>query len=309
VQHAPLFGFCAPARRCGKTTGLKLGAYLVKDPFYTKLVTKSALEIITDGSKTPLLDELDQFIKNNPDLVGLINGGVEDAAGNAHTGKQGQVVIRKTYGAKLYAMIGRPPETVFDRSIIISMKRKGVNELKDRVASKKKSCLHLRREVMQWCEANSDAFEAMLVAPLDVNNDRARDNYEPLLRIAACISDTIEKEARAASLANVLLQQATDDSGEQLIGDIKRIFDDIPDLKVISSADLVAKLRSSEGGVWSASNGNKAIGPTRMAQMLELFEVSPKRKWIAGKQVRGYSRESFEDAFARYCVEDEVSKE
>jgi hypothetical protein len=309
VQYAPLLGFCAPAKRCGKTTGLFLVAGLVKDPFYIKNVTKSALEITTNESKTPLLDELDQFIKNHPDLVGLINGGVEDAAGSAHTGKQGQVVFRKTYGAKLYAMIGRPPETVFDRSIIISMKRKSPKEIKDKFESKKKTCLHLRREVKQWCEANSDAFEAMLVAPLDVSNDRARDNYEPLLRIAACISDTIEKEARAASAANVLLQQATDDSGEQLIGDIKRIFDDAPDLKAISSADLAAKLRSSEGGVWSASNGNKAISPTRMAQMLELFEVSPKRNWIAGKQVRGYSRESFEDAFARYCVEDAVAKE
>lgn len=161
---------------------------------------------------------------------------------------------------------------------------------------------------MQWCEANSDEFEAMLIAPLDVNNDRARDNYEPLLRIAACISDTIEKEARAASIANVLLQQATDDSGEQLIGDIKRIFDDA-DLKAISSAELAAKLRGSEGGVWSASNGNKAINPIRMAQMLELFEVSPKPIRIDGKQVRGYSRESFEDAFARYCVQDEVTNE
>jgi hypothetical protein len=123
------------------------------------------------------------------------------------------------------------------------------------------------------------------------------------LRIAACISDTIEKEARTASVANALLQQATDDSGEQLIGDIKRIFDDT-DLKAISSADLVAKLRSSEGGIWSASNGNKAISPTRMAQMLELFEVSPKPIRINGKQVRGYSRESFEDAFARYCGND-----
>ncbi|MBB1076378.1 DUF3631 domain-containing protein [Rhodoferax sp. 4810] len=303
VQYAPLLGLCSPARRCGKTVVLKLAALLVKSPSYIKDVTKSALELTTDASKTPLMDELDQFIKNT-DLVGLLNSGVEKGAVNAQTGKNGKVVHRHIYGAKLYAMIGRPPETVFDRSIIVSMKRKGVTEIKEKVAAKEKISRYLSSEVSKWCEANSDAFDAMRVAPLDVSNDRARDNYEPLLRIAACISDTVEKEVRAAAVANALLQQATDDSGEQLICDIKRIFDDTG-LKAISSADLVAKLRCSEGGVWSASNGNKAIGPIRMAQMLELFEVSPKRIWIAGKQVRGYSRESFEDAFARYCGKDE----
>lgn len=303
VPYAPLLGLCSPAKRCGKTVLLKLANALVKDPFYIKVVTKSALEITTNASKTPLMDELDQFLKNNPDLIGLLNSGVENGAVNAHTGKNGEVTYRKIYGAKLYAMIGRPPETLFDRSIIISMKRKGVNEKKDPVESKAKTSLHLSREVRKWCEANSDAFDAMQVAPLNVSNDRARDNYEPLLRIAACISDTIEKEARAASIANALLQQATDDSGEQLIGDIKRVFDDTG-LKVISSTELAAKLRSSEGGVWSATNGNKAIDPTRMAKMLELFEVSPKPFRKDGKQFRGYSLESFEDAFARYCVDD-----
>jgi hypothetical protein len=307
VQHAPLLGLCSPARRCGKTVLLKLLTGLVKDPFYVKIVTKSALEICTNNSKTPLLDELDTFIKENPGLIGLINGGVEDTAGNAHTGKQGQVVFRKTYGAKLFAMIGRPPETIFDRSIIVSMKRKSVNEKKATVKSKKKSILHLSREVKQWCETNSDTFDAMRVAPLDVNNDRCRDNYEPLLRIAACISDTIEKEARESSIATALLQQATDDSGEQLISDIRHIFYE-SQLTAISTAELVAKLRSAEGGVWSSSNGNKAIGSIRLAQMLALFEISPKQVRINGKQIRGYSLESFEDSFSRYCTEGAATK-
>lgn len=308
VQHAPLLGLCSPARRCGKTLTLRLIAGLVKDPYYVKNVTKSALEIIANGSHTPLLDELDTYIKDNPGLIGLINGGVEDAAGSAHTGKQGQVVFRKIYGAKVFAMIGRPPETIFDRSIIVSMKRKSVKEVSAKVESKKNHILHLNREVKQWCEANSDVFDEMRVAPLDVNNDRCRDNYEPLLRIAACISATIEKEARKAFIATADLQQATDDSGEQLISDIKRIFDDTQ-LTAISSVDLAMKLSRSQGSVWSTSNGNKAITPIRMAQMLELFEVSPKPIRIKGKQVRGYSRESFEDAFSRYCIEDTVTEE
>ena len=309
VQHAPLLGFCSPARRCGKTQTLRLIAGLVKDPFYVKIVTKSALEIAANDSKTPLLDELDTFIRDNPGLIGLINGGVEDAAGNAHTGKQGQVVFRKTYGAKLYAMIGRPPETIFDRSIIISLKRKSVAEKKAKPSSKGKVSLHLSRQVRQWCEANTDAFGEKLVAPLEVENDRCRDNYEPLLRIAACISDTIAKEARQASIAAALLQQATDDSGEQLISDIKRIFDETQ-LPAISSVDLAAKLRGAEGSVWSQAYGNKAINPIRMAQLLELFEVSPDRFRINGngKQFRGYSRASFKDAFSRYCISDKAAK-
>jgi hypothetical protein len=173
-------------------------------------------------------------------------------------------------------------------------------------STKRNACLHLSREVKQWCEVNNSAFVDMQVAPLAVDNDRCRDNYEPLLRIAACISDTIESEAREASVAAALLQQATDDSGEQLISDIKRIFDGNKLLLEIRSVDLAAKLRSLEGGVWSHSHGNKAIDPTRMSQMLELFEVSPGRIRIDGKQYRGYTKTSFDDAFSRYCSADAV---
>jgi hypothetical protein len=67
-------------------------------------------------------------------------------------------------------------------------------------STKRNACLHLSREVKQWCEVNNSAFVDMQVAPLAVDNDRCRDNYEPLLRIAACISDTIESEAREASV-------------------------------------------------------------------------------------------------------------
>jgi hypothetical protein len=62
---------------------------------------------------------------------------------------------------------------------------------------------------------------------------------------------------------------------------------------------LAAKLRSLEGGVWSHSHGNKAIDPTRMSQMLELFEVSPGRIRIDGKQYRGCIFRAIADTIPR----------
>lgn len=305
AHHAPLLGLCSPVKRCGKTTTLRLITLLVRDPAYVKIITKSALEIIADKGQTPVLDEMDTFLKENPGLIGLINGGVEDTAANAHTGKQGAVVYRKIYGAKIYAMIGRPPETIFDRSIIVSLKRKSVKEKKVKLDSKETVIRHLSREIKKWCDANSEAFGETVAAPLEIDNDRFRDNYEPLLRIAACISASVERDARAALTASALLQQETEDGGEQLLHDIKQIFDE-GKLKAIPSKELALKLQSTEGSVWSHSHGNKALGPTRMARMLELFEIQPDQIWFGKTQLRGYRREWFEDAFSRYCPSDET---
>lgn len=304
ARHAPLLGLCSPLKRCGKTTTLRLIAQLVRHPAYVKVITKSALEIIADKGQTPVLDELDTFLEKNPGLIGLINGGVEDIATSAHTGKQGAVVYRKTYGAKIYAMIGRPPETIFDRSIIVSLKRKSVTEAKVKLDSKENVIRHLSREIKRWCEANIEVFGETIALPLDIDNDRFRDNYAPLLRIAACISPSVERDARAAMTASALLQQDTEDGGEQLLCDIKRIFDD-SGVKAISSAELAMKLQSAEDSVWAHRQANKALGPVRLAQMLGLFEIKPERIRIDEKQVRGYRREWFEDAFSRYCTTDE----
>ena len=84
---------------------------------------------------TLLLDEADTVLPRNDELCGLFNSG--------HT-RSAAVVIRtvgdeyeprafSTWCAKMIASIGALPETITDRSIVISMKRRAPGEKVERL--------------------------------------------------------------------------------------------------------------------------------------------------------------------------------
>ena len=128
-SYAPILCVSSPVRRCGKSTLIQLAMGVFHSPGYVKGATKASLEMLANASKTPLIDEFDQIIKNDPGVIGLLNGGVEAGAEVVLAGSRGAVTVRKTYGAKLIGMIGVPPETIYDRSINIKMRRKKPSDM------------------------------------------------------------------------------------------------------------------------------------------------------------------------------------
>lgn len=302
-SYAPILCVTSPVRRCGKSTLIQLAMGVFNSPGYVKGATKASLEMLANASITPLIDEFDQIIKNDPGVIGLLNGGVEAGAEVVLAGSRGAVTVRKTYGAKLIGMIGVPPETIYDRSINIKMRRKKPNDVKEKSADKQALLAYLKREIQQWCEMNEGAFSKMRVEPLDVDNDRYRDNYEPILRIAACLSPDVALEARNAAIKLASDQLINECSGEQLIVHIKEIFD-TKKSTVISSQDLIVALCKDEDSEWLRFEKNRPISSVDLARILHTFGVQPAPIWFGPKQARGYRREWLEDAFSRYCPEN-----
>src|SRR5690606_7820556 len=86
--------------------------------------------VIENTGGTIMIDEADTFIRNNTELAGIINSGhrkkyatVMRCEGDKH-----DVRAFSTWAPMVIAMIGKPQDTIVDRSIIITMRRKTEGE-------------------------------------------------------------------------------------------------------------------------------------------------------------------------------------
>jgi putative DNA primase/helicase len=135
ANTAPILAISSPEKRCGKTTVLSLLNLLVKKPLSTSNITPAALfRTIEEYKPTLLIDEADTFIKQSDDLRGILNSGhtrstafVLRTIGDDHIPK-----AFNTWGAKAIALIGKLSDTLHDRSIVISLKRKLSHERTER---------------------------------------------------------------------------------------------------------------------------------------------------------------------------------
>ena len=304
--HAPILNLTSPVKRCGKSTLLKMCQHLFFDPTLVKGITKASLELIASSKGTPLIDEFDEVQRNSPGVIGVLNGGIEEGAKVTLIGKDGSIRTRETFGAKVLAGIGGLPPTLHDRAVLVRMRRKHESEILTKPHELKDTLAYLKREISQWCEANSALIEATKVDPLEVNNDRFRDNYEPLLKIASCISKELEDKVRAAAVSLVTSQFEEDIGGERLLADIKAGFE-ARNKKEVGTSELISWLCSHEDSVWRKYKNNTMLTPVDLAKSLATFAIRPIRI-RSGTQMRGYKREQFDDAFMRYVPQTHQSE-
>jgi Protein of unknown function (DUF3631) len=98
---------------------------------------------------------------------------------------------------KVMAAIGRLPETLADRCIVIRMQRKTINEECERLRNLDTSAL--RQRCIRFVEENANAIANARPAIPESLNDRAADIWEPLLALADLAGgDWPEKARRAA---------------------------------------------------------------------------------------------------------------
>jgi hypothetical protein len=129
-------------------------------------------------------------------------------------------------------------------------------------------------------------------------NDRAADNWRPLLAIADLAGGTWPKEARRA--ACLLSGEEQDGAiGVELLRDIRSAFgyDD-----VIRSSDLVAKLTADPERPWAEWKHGRPLTQKQLAGLLAPFHIISLTVHPPGlPDGKGYRRIDFEEAWAAYC--------
>jgi hypothetical protein len=202
-EISPILALISPEKRCGKSTTLHLADNLTRRALVTSNVTAAALfRVIEDFKPTLLIDEFDSI--SNPerkeDLRNILNAG-HNRKGRAIRcdGEDNKPKAFCVFSPKMVAAIGDLPETLMDRAIKIQMRRKLPNETVERL--RRFDAMETRRRCVRWARDNAASIAtAKPILPPELN-DRAADNWEPLLAIAELAGEDWRNRARDAALA------------------------------------------------------------------------------------------------------------
>jgi len=142
-------------------------------------------------------DEVDTFLSGNDQLKGILNAGydrrtafvyraVATAAANGEaiesSEAQGEVKRYCTWCPKALAKIGRFPDTLADRCIVIRMHRKTAGEQCER--SRGLDALVLKQQCVRFVSDHAAEIASARPNIPESLNDRAADIWEPLLVLA-----------------------------------------------------------------------------------------------------------------------------
>ncbi|MES2770399.1 MAG: DUF3631 domain-containing protein [Pseudomonadota bacterium] len=303
VQIAPLAVITAPEKRCGKSQLLFLLGRLVYRPLAASNITPAALFRAVDAWKpTLLVDEADAFMKDNEELRGLLNCGhtresayIVRVVGDDHTPKRFNV-----WGAKALAGIGQLADTLMDRAVVLELRRKLPHEQVQRLRYAEPELFErLASQLARFAQDSRDALRRSRPSLPESLNDRAQDNWEPLLAIAELAGKQWADLARRAALKLSGGGEEGGTVGNELLADIQEIFETKKLLK-ISTAELIESLCSDDEKAWATYNRGKPIAPRQVARKLKEYGIASKTIRIGHETAKGFEAEQFKEAFARY---------
>jgi Protein of unknown function (DUF3631) len=301
-EHATRLVIKSPEKRCGKSRLLDVAEATCHDPLITVNISPARLvRSIDDDPPTILLDEADAVFgrkaaESHEDLRGILNAGHQrnrpylrwDA-----TARRGEDC--PTFAMAALAGIGDMPDTIEDRAVIISMRRRAPGEsvMPFRTRRDAPPLNILRDQLCTWVRCRLDKLTT--ATPDMPVEDRAADTWEPLCAIADVAGGDWPARIRKATLVLTAAASEADmeaSLGLRLLADIRAVFDS----PFMASAELVSRLHNVDDAPWADFD----LTTRRLAARLRGYGI--KAGHNAAKTARGYRLEDFSDAFARYLA-------
>jgi len=328
-------GIESPQKRCGKTTLLSVLSELVNRPVVAANISPPAFfRVIEETRPTLLIDEADTFLAGNDELRGILNAGYSrktayvvrvsavrntplrnsecemrndenkgispptlGSFGAASQGSEGSRLARfSCWCPKVMAAIGRLPETLADRCIVICMQRKTAQEQCERLRNLKSE--ELRRKCARFAQDNQERITGAQPELPEGLNDRAADIWEPLLALADLAGGDWPQLARQAAMSlNATAQESNPIAS--LLAELAIAFVEA-DSDHLFSRSLVAALNASPDRPWAELNRGKPVTELWLAQQLRPFGIRPRTCRIGEERAKGYVLEDFRETFRRY---------
>jgi putative DNA primase/helicase len=290
-------------------------------------ISSAALfRVIDEVQPTLLIDEADTFLNGRDELRGILNAGYtregayvvrvtnvgagggselvfpEEDYDDSVASKQSRLALHSCWCPKVIAAIGKLPETLTDRCIVIRMQRKMSSERCDRVRNLMRVELQMRcAQFVREREGEICGAQPTLPACL---NDRAGDIWEPLLAIAEVAGGHWPELARNAA---VKLSSGEEEPSElvHLLKDLQRVFERSNKDRLFSR-DIVTAVNAEPNSGWEGLRGGREINEWWLSQQLRGVGIRPRTMWIGGVAAKGYLLEDFEPVFARYAARGEA---
>jgi len=308
----PYLAITSPTKRCGKTRAAELLELFCASPFRTVGMTPAVLfRSIEQDRPTLIVDEAESLRgsdERSSALREILNAGyrrgqkVRRCQGD---GKGGQTLRDfETYCPKVLVLIRKLPDTLADRTIAISMRRRSVTERVDRfiVAQVEIQAAPIRQACEQWASTHiPEVVNAYQGKDLRFLQDREAELWLPLFVVCelAAPHRLAELETIARKLAHEKAADESGDMGIRLLADVRDIFTRSSTGRVHTQS-LLSDLNHIEEAPWQEYCGGKALNARALARLLHPFGVWPQDIRIGPAVAKGYMLESFKDAFARY---------
>lgn len=298
---SPILAFVSPEKRCGKTTAMSVIWALAPRTMHAVNISTAVLfRVVEKYMPTMLIDEADTFLEANEELRGVLNGGhnrlsayVWRTVGDDHEPRQ-----FKVWSPKCIAMIGKLPDTLEDRALVVRLRRKQEGEKVKRFRGDRlNEFLHLRRKAARWTEENISRLRDMDPIVPDALNDRAQDNARAICAVADAAGGKWPALIRSALVGAAAVQDDDEpqSAGILLLRDIAEVFEKRTAAR-IGSTELCTALCELEESPWSEWRRGSPITTRGIAKLLKPYGITPTRDMSQ----RYYARSSFADAFTRY---------
>jgi hypothetical protein len=315
-EHATRLVAKSPVKRCGKSRLLDLLAELCHNPLATVNISVAALvrSIGEDDPPTVLMDEADTVFARRrgeraeaaEDLRGILNAGHQRGRPYVRWDASARGTERcPTFAMAAVAGIGDLPDTIEDRAVVLTMRRRAPGE---KVASFRRRrdvpALHeLRDRLHAWVGANQarlqDSEPAMPV------EDRAADVWEPLIAIADAAGGGWSELARDAcrKMTAHAASDAEGSLGERLLVDLRTIFGDA---HALWTATIIERLAKLDEAPWNDYFGQR-ITDRSVAKLLRPYGIRSRDVKVDQTVRKGYYRADLHDAWRRYATPSATS--
>ena len=305
-DYAPRLVIRSPEKRSGKTRLMEVVGRLVYSPVRIANCTSAYIYRSINGDPPPtlLLDEADSMFgtkakaEQNEDVRALINAGFErDTTVGRTVGPHHTPAEFPAFAMWGIAGIGKMPETVEDRAVVVAMKRRTADEQVRpyRLRRDRPDLDDLRELIAAWAgQVREKAGTTYPDLPID---DRAADVWEPLVAVADLAGGDWPQEARAAAVELTSTSAQDDDRSAniRLLNDIEGLFSDRIIGAFVKSADLCQQLRQLTESPWD----DYGLTPSKLGRRLaDHFRIRTRHS--DDRKERGYHQADFMDAFNRY---------
>ena len=320
----------SPEKRCGKTTLLTVLAAMAIKPLIASNVTVGALfRAIDTCGPTLFIDEADTFLAGNGTMRGIINSGNARRTAyvlrlsksnpqqnrarlprHSDSPRHSEAAAGATAGLQRYscwcpkaiAMIGKVPDTIADRSIVVQMVRKLTSEKRIPLAAL--NATSIKAKCARFALDQGQAVAQYEKIHGDGLNDRAADTFDPLYVIARLAGKEWEHKLHTAALALAPIAQSRS-SGTDLLQDIYAMLVLMKETKMFTRT-ILTFLKDPEFAPTPLVTKYSGLDEIKIAQSLRPYGIKPIALRIGKAVGKGYHIDELSDAVARYVPKAEI---
>jgi hypothetical protein len=320
----PYLAITSPTKRCGKTRLAEIiellscnGQRIVGATSAALFRTIQAQEL--EGTTVTLIMDEAEVLSTKSDraeaLREVLNAGYRRGqfVPRCERNSEGIFEVQKfnVYCPKLIVLIGNLSDTLADRCIPITMRRRKPGERVERFlySDATRDAKPIRRELEQWAKRSRREVKKCHRRDLEFLEDREAELWSPLFAVCEAIAPSKLDDLKAIALRVSGAKQADEpnDMGVLLLRDIRDAFgqsqqDRLPTLALLS---LLNQIEESPWATWSRGF---ALDARRLARLLRPFGVvSRNMRLDEGIVVKGYKLADFQESWATYVPEDSAA--